>query len=330
MTSQYSIGLEYYEDNKIHTIVLGSFYATNKDKLINNFDNLCSKQPLMLFDNDIEFDAFYRMFKSYKLMPMHSKPKIEFTYNATIPKKYAIVRATLLEDGNVLRSYDFLLRRPLNKNLTKERDVYERTLDLLGAYFEGRYNPNEFIKDPIKIKKNFLRKIKDFLRKPKIFITSDLHLDHKNIIKYCKRPFIDVKDMNETLVSNWNATINKKDAVFFLGDLAYGKGSKTFDQWADKLNGKIIFIKGNHDKSDKIPLYETYILRCCGYEFFLSHRPDQVPELWNGWSIHGHIHNNDLKKYPFIDKEHKKINVSIELTKYKPVSIYDLIKEIEK
>jgi calcineurin-like phosphoesterase family protein len=170
---------------------------------------------------------------------------------------------------------------------------------------------------------------KRFFRKPKIFITSDLHLDHTNIIKYCKRPFLNTEDMNKILVNNWNNIISNKDTVFFLGDLAYGRGSRNTDYWLKQLNGKIIFIKGNHDKSDKIKFYKTYKLEYGDYKLFLSHEPKQVPKDWDGWAICGHHHNNKLKEYPFIDKKNKLINISTELTKFRPVDMDELIKKME-
>lgn len=30
------------------------------------------------------------------------------------------------------------------------------------------------------------------------FLTSDLHLGHKNIIRYCSRPFSSLKEMDDT------------------------------------------------------------------------------------------------------------------------------------
>jgi calcineurin-like phosphoesterase family protein len=41
---------------------------------------------------------------------------------------------------------------------------------------------------------------------------------------------------------------------------------------------------------------------------------------WHGWVIHGHVHNNEMNKYPFINGERKTINVSVELINYEPVS----------
>ena len=52
------------------------------------------------------------------------------------------------------------------------------------------------------------------------FFTSDLHLYHKNIIKYCERPFDDVTEMFDTILDRWKEKITDKDEVHFLGDWA--------------------------------------------------------------------------------------------------------------
>lgn len=77
------------------------------------------------------------------------------------------------------------------------------------------------------------------------FFTSDTHFGHENIIKFCKRPYQSVEEMNEALIENWNKVIGKNDTVFHLGDFALG-GSTVWNNTLDRLNGKIYLIFGNH------------------------------------------------------------------------------------
>ena len=41
----------------------------------------------------------------------------------------------------------------------------------------------------------------------RVFLTSDLHFGHKNIIEYEKRPFRNVEDMNAGIIKNWNKIV---------------------------------------------------------------------------------------------------------------------------
>ena len=79
-----------------------------------------------------------------------------------------------------------------------------------------------------------------------IYLTSDSHFSHKNIIKYCDRPFTYIEEMNETIINNWNSVVKPNNIVFHLGDFAFG----TIAQWEEirsRLNGHIHLILGNHD-----------------------------------------------------------------------------------
>lgn len=80
----------------------------------------------------------------------------------------------------------------------------------------------------------------------KIFFTSDTHFNHANIIKYCNRPFRDIKEMNIALIDNWNKVVPKDGTVFHLGDFAFG-GFSTYESIRPHLNGNIVLITGNHD-----------------------------------------------------------------------------------
>lgn len=56
-----------------------------------------------------------------------------------------------------------------------------------------------------------------------IYLTSDTHFSHANIIEYSKRPFANVDEMDEALVNNWNKVVTPKDIVYHLGDVIFSK-----------------------------------------------------------------------------------------------------------
>ena len=152
-----------------------------------------------------------------------------------------------------------------------------------------------------------------------IFLISDLHLDHANIIKYCKRPFLSVHQMNTQLVQNWNQVVTNSDVVFHLGDFCHGHP----DKWIDMLNGRIEFVKGNHDRQLGV-IRESLTLVHKDELFLLTHYPPFEPG--ENWIIHGHTHNNDLVNYPMVNPVLKSMNVGVEVIGYKPILLDELLK----
>ena len=82
----------------------------------------------------------------------------------------------------------------------------------------------------------------------KTYITSDLHIGHANIIKFCPktRPYRDVNEMDNSMRNDWNTLIQPEDMVYILGDVAFNNGARAA-QYVQSLNGRKILIEGNHD-----------------------------------------------------------------------------------
>lgn len=158
-----------------------------------------------------------------------------------------------------------------------------------------------------------------------ILLIADLHLGHANIIRYCSRPFriSDTNTMDRVLIGNWNARCTKKSTIYHIGDLCYGPLARPAREYRDQLKGEAVFISGNHDhpEPDSVPFV---LLEHEGMRFYLVHDPTDAPEEFYGWVIHGHHHNNDLADFPFIDFEHRRINVSAEVVGYVPASLSDI------
>ena len=80
----------------------------------------------------------------------------------------------------------------------------------------------------------------------KIYVTSDLHLGHRNCLEFDDRPFGNIDHMHRVLVNNFNATVPADGITYFLGDI----GMCSFDlakSIIDQMNGTKILILGNHD-----------------------------------------------------------------------------------
>lgn len=84
---------------------------------------------------------------------------------------------------------------------------------------------------------------------PKKFYISDLHLGHKNILAFDNRPFFNLKEMTETIISNWNSVVGKNDSIYVLGDMFWNNSEIPIV--LPKLNGTKYLIKGNHDLVNK-------------------------------------------------------------------------------
>ncbi len=89
-------------------------------------------------------------------------------------------------------------------------------------------------------------------------IITDTHFGHTNMLLYepirmQKARMEGYEDFDEFLIEWINSYIKKDDKVLHLGDVAFENAYKL----AKKLNGKIILIKGNHDKEKHIDFYKS-------------------------------------------------------------------------
>lgn len=81
----------------------------------------------------------------------------------------------------------------------------------------------------------------------KKFYTSDTHYGHRNVIRYCNRPFETSEEMDEAMIDRWNDIVGPNDEVYHLGDFSMGKTA--VPNIVRRLNGKIHLIWGNHDSN---------------------------------------------------------------------------------
>jgi calcineurin-like phosphoesterase family protein len=166
----------------------------------------------------------------------------------------------------------------------------------------------------------------------RIWLISDTHFDHANIIRYCGRPFDSVEIMNRTMLDNWNNTVAPDNLVYFLGDMTFGRNHREAGYWLSRLNGRKIFVRGSHDWREEIngdnilKVVDIETIQVEGVSFLLIHDAfSPAVNSWDGWIIHGHTHNHT----PSLNNG-RRINVSVEVIGYKPVSLYKILATIRE
>lgn len=134
----------------------------------------------------------------------------------------------------------------------------------------------------------------------RIFIASDTHFDHDNMVEYENRP----KDFTNLTIKRWNEVVAPQDLVIHLGDFALSNGDR-IKELAGLLNGKKVITFGNHDKNS--PVYfmdrgfsfacQRFQLNYFGKKILFSHKPFVEKGISHyDLNLHGHLHRNRHRK----------------------------------
>lgn len=181
----------------------------------------------------------------------------------------------------------------------------------------------------------------------KLFFTSDTHFRHGNIVNYCKRPWRkddgtpDTKAMTDALINNWNAVVPKDGIVVHCGDFMLNHSEddvRAYYKIANKLNGKIILCRGNHDRiplniepvNNIIAVVDCAMINVDGIRIYAQHYPC---DAWNGdLHVFGHIHTLSDGSCYGLDADvakrcrcsQVKYDVGVDQNNYTPISYFQL------
>ena len=193
----------------------------------------------------------------------------------------------------------------------------------------------------------------------KRYWSADLHLSHGNIAKYCNRPTLLKTDLDEKgnwvspeaaisaaelmdgfLIKRLNQRIKPEDTICHIGDFINYGGVKGVpglknkpDHYIKQLNGRWMFLRGNHDENNNLKPDADYIITTISkMPVFVSHYPIENLEKFSPklidfiinntkFQICGHVHNAWKYKY-FVHGQGKFLmyNVGIDVHKYLPIS----------
>jgi calcineurin-like phosphoesterase family protein len=162
-------------------------------------------------------------------------------------------------------------------------------------------------------------------------------------MKYCPRRselWVNVKEMNQGLIDNWNSVVSSGDLVYHLGDFAFRKKGDTnaFQKIVDQLNGQIILIKGNHDRTKEVKgifpiVLETATMKLGSKLYGVAHAPPDAVINGVKYGLCGHVHNKwkihinrvlHVSKHKTISKKIPLINCGVDVWDYKPVSFEEI------
>lgn len=165
------------------------------------------------------------------------------------------------------------------------------------------------------------------------FVTADLHLGHAKSLTFLNpdgqriRPFDTLDDLHHVLITRWNATVNTKDTVYVLGDVAIARQALKL---LSEFNGRKVLVKGNHDifkLKDYLPYFDDIRGAMVRDNLVFTHIPIHSASFESCYigNVHGHLHchfvKDDLGLY-----DRRYFSACVERNNFTPVSL-DLIKD---
>lgn len=149
---------------------------------------------------------------------------------------------------------------------------------------------------------------------------------------------MNVEDMDEMLIRNWNSRVLPDDDVWILGDFCY-KPQVSPTVYLRRLKGHKHLILGNHDG---LILKDPEALSCLESVEKMDHIKDGDKQIvmchfplaeWNksmhgSILVYGHIHANIGETYDYMTRRYpnQAYNAGCMINNYQPVSFKELVK----
>lgn len=158
------------------------------------------------------------------------------------------------------------------------------------------------------------------------FYTSDHHFCHKGIIDSCARPFLNVRQMNESMIAAWNSVVRPNDTVYHLGDFGHKFDPDELERIFRRLHGNKHLIIGNHDKTATLRLpwasepRDRMTISDCDNKIILDH---YAMRTWHGKGkgvihLYGHSHS-------MLPPLGRSIDVGVDNMGFVPKTIHEIV-----
>ena len=156
-----------------------------------------------------------------------------------------------------------------------------------------------------------------------VWFTADTHFGHARVIALARRPFSDVREMDEAMIRGWNEVVQPDDTVWHLGDFAFGDAAGRIDAIFHRLNGRKHLLLGNHDDDNQavmsLPWASMSMLTWVvvdGTMIAMCHYPMRAWPYSQKGAIHlfGHMHGK-------LKGTSRSLDVGVDVWGFRPVTL---------
>jgi calcineurin-like phosphoesterase family protein len=184
----------------------------------------------------------------------------------------------------------------------------------------------------------------------RLWFTADLHLGHGNIIKYCRRPFLDattaerarvdprgswkvpaeaVRLHDDALLDAINERVGEEDTLWIVGDFSLAPFGQARG-YRDRIRCREVnLVRGNHDLASYGALFSRVIdqgmVKHLGKKIWLNHYPMRTwDKAYHGaWHLYGHVHGR-LRDEDAANPRLLAMDVGVDACGYRPVSFEEV------
>ena len=161
----------------------------------------------------------------------------------------------------------------------------------------------------------------------KLWVSSDLHLGHKNVLKFRGDEFGCQQEHDEVIFDRLATSVGKRDSLYLLGDVAFT--SEWLLRIASIKCAKKTLILGNHDTDQKVSFddltfaYDSIHSLHSRRNMWFSHCPIHESQFRGKvLNIHGHVHKKTLE-------DNRYFNACVDVNDYRPVTFEHIINNTE-
>ena len=151
------------------------------------------------------------------------------------------------------------------------------------------------------------------------FFTADEHYGHRNIIKYCNRPFKSVEEMDSEIIRRHNEKVSKNDTTIHAGDFTLSKDRAKAQDYVKRLNGNHVFLRGSHDYWLDNRYHEIWERTIGDTHLVVCHYAMRTwaRSHYKSWMLYGHSHGT-------LDPIGKQHDVGVDNNGFYPVSFEEI------